>query len=92
MEFFTTINFVRKYGFEKFKLFSEMMNSGASLKDMSDAIGLSMSQLSRYRDAMFEVRYVPKRGTQKAIEECASLDEMRADAKRSTILQFVEVK
>lgn len=80
-EFFTTSNFIRKYGFDKFKRFSQMMNDGCSLKEMSAELGLSMSQLSRYRDAMFDIRYVPKVGTDRYLKEYSYLDQYRSEQK-----------
>lgn len=80
-EFFTTANFLRKYGFPKFKRFSQMMNSGCQLKEMSLELGLSMSQLSRYRDAMFDIQYIPKRGTNEYLKEFAYLDQYRSEQK-----------
>lgn len=88
MEYFTAYHFIHKHGWDAFQKFVELMNSGASLAEMSAAIGLSMAQLSRYRSTLFEVRYVPKLGTQKAIEEFADRDQMRAENKRSVILKF----
>lgn len=78
-EFFTTSNFIKKYGFEKFKRFSVMMNNGCELKEMSIELGLSMSMLSRYRDMMFDVRYIPKRGTNEYLKEFAYLDQYRSE-------------
>lgn len=80
-EFFTCSNFIRKYGFDRFKKFSNMMNEGYQLKEMSQELGLSMSQLSRYRDAMFEIQYIPKRGTNEYLKEYAYLDQFRSEQK-----------
>jgi DNA-binding IclR family transcriptional regulator len=67
-----------------------MMNEGSSLEEMSNAIGISISQLSRYRQTMFEVRYVPKKGTEQYMTEYASIDKLRFEQKTKTILKFVE--
>lgn len=87
-EYFTCANFIAKYGWEKLTKFTEMMNQGASLKEMSSEIGLSMSQLSRYRDTMFQVRYVPKLGTKRYMEEWADRDQLRLESKSSFILKI----
>lgn len=91
MEWRTTQNFIYKYTWEKFILFCKMMNDGKSLEEMSEAIGISISQLSRYRQTMFEVRYVPKVGTEQYMKEYASIDKFRYEQKEKTILKFVEV-
>jgi len=90
MEWFTTQNFIHRYTWDTFILFCKMMNEGKTLKEMSIVIGLSISQLSRYRDTMFEVRYIPKQGTQEYMKEYASMDKYRFEQKENTILKSVE--
>ena len=92
MEYFTAYHFIQKYGWDSFTKFCEMMNSGSSLAEMSAAIGLSMAQLSRYRSTLFDVRYIPKFGTQKAMQEFADRDRLRSERKEEFTLRLLGAK
>lgn len=92
MEYFTAYHFISRYGWDTFVKFCDMMNSGCSLAEMSSIIGLSMAQLSRYRSTLFDVRYIPKTGTQKAMEEFAHRDQMRLENKQAFTLRLLGAK
>lgn len=92
MEYFSTHHFITKHGWDTFVKFCEMINSDASLADMSAVIGLSAAQLSRYRSALFECRYIPKMGTQKAMDEFAWRDQLRMESKQKFALRLMEAK
>ncbi len=89
-EYHTAYHFINTYGWEKFQLFCKMMNEGAKLREMAPLFGVSMAQLSVYRDKMFDQKYIPKSGTANAIEEFAYRDEMRSDQKREFHLLLIQ--
>lgn len=80
-EYHTAYHFINTYGWDKFQLFCKMMNDGAKLREMVPFFGISIAQLSIYRDKMFVQQYIPKSGTASAIEEFAYRDKMRSDQK-----------
>lgn len=89
MEYFTTYHFISKYGWDSFVKFCELMNSGASLAEMSTAIGLSTAQLSRYRSQLFNCKYIPKDGTRRAMDEFAERDRLRMESKQKFALRLL---
>ena len=89
MDYFTTHTFISRHGWQTFELFCQMINSGATLKEISSAINLSASQICRYREILFYLKYIPKIGTKRYIEEYAEKDLMRGKNKETFILKLV---
>lgn len=89
-EYFTTHTFVQRHGWTALVTLITMLNDGKTLREISPVIGLSMSQLSRYADTLLWVKYVPKIGTKKYMEEFAEKDHMKAEQKERVILKLVE--
>jgi len=92
MEYFTAHTFVQRHGWSKLVTFITMLNDGHTLKEISDVIGLSMSQISRYSDTLLQCRYIPKHGTKRYMEEYAEKDHLRGEQKESFILKLVDSK
>lgn len=90
MAFFAAQNFIRRYGWPKFQTFVELCNAGAPLFEMSEKIGLSVAQLSRLRSKLFTVRYVPKEGAKRYMEEVAYADKLRYESKSKIIRLYTD--
>ena len=83
MSLLVSHRFAKKHGgYEAVRKFIQMCNNAEyTLRDIAAEFGMSVPQVCRYRNKLFDVQYAPKHGVIKFLEEMRDRDKMNVDKK-----------